>query len=256
MHGPSYEATNRILRRYSEHTEYFVRVQFTEEDGGDLRFNPRVDLQNVYDRFRTIFKEGIEIGGRVYSFLAFSHSSLRSHSAWFMAPFLYRAELQNYFRIISYLGDFGSIRTPARCAARIGQAFSETPYAIECSTNGIQRTIVADIEHDGRVFTDGVGMVSQEVNDLILNVLPPQMSDSTCHQIRWGGAKGMLALNPLLQGRQVCLRPSMVKFETEAVENLEICETSKAIPFVLNRQVRRRSFKVRLINKLTKFGYS
>lgn len=240
LHGPSHEATNRILRRYPEHTEYFVRVQFTEEDGSDLRFNPRVSLRNVYDHFRSIFREGIEIGGRVYAFLGFSHSSLRSHSAWFMAPFLYRGVLQTYFQVVSYLGDFGSIRSPARCAARIGQAFSETPYAIECDSNGIKGTLVKDIEHHGRVFTDGVGMISKEVNDLIRGVLPQQMSDSTCYQVRWGGAKGMLALNPLLQGRQVCWRPSMVKFETEAVENLEICEASKAIPFVLNRQVRRR----------------
>lgn len=238
LHGPSHEATNRVLRRYPEHTEYFVRVQFTEEDGSDLRFNPRVSLRNVYDHFRSTSKKGIEIGGRVYTFLGFSHSSLRSHSAWFIAPFLYRGVWHDYFQVISYLGDFGSIRSPARCAARIGQAFSETPYAIEYSTNGIIGTLVKDIEHHGRVFTDGVGMISQEVNDLIRGALPQQMSDSTCYQVRLGGAKGMLALHPLLQGRQVCLRPSMVKFSTEAFENLEICEVSKAIPFVLNRQVR------------------
>lgn len=82
LHGPELEAKNRILRKYPNHHEYFLRVQFCDENGEDLYFNPKVSNDKVYDRFREVFQKGVVIAGRKYEFLGFSHSSLRSHSAW------------------------------------------------------------------------------------------------------------------------------------------------------------------------------
>lgn len=82
LHGPELEANNRILRKYPNHHEYFLRVHFCDENGEDLYFNPRVSNDKVYDRFRDVIRNGVQIAGRKYSFLGFSHSSLRSHSAW------------------------------------------------------------------------------------------------------------------------------------------------------------------------------
>jgi hypothetical protein len=60
----------------------------------------------------------------------------------------------------------------------------------------------------------------------------------TCFQIRWGGAKGMLALDVRLQGKVMMVRPSMIKFESDDKANLEICDmANKPIPLMLNRQV-------------------
>jgi hypothetical protein len=39
--GPEPETKNRILRKYLRHTDYFIRVQFCDEDGQDLRYNPK-----------------------------------------------------------------------------------------------------------------------------------------------------------------------------------------------------------------------
>lgn len=80
--GPEMEPKNRILRRFPNHHEYFIRAQFCDEDGQDVHFNSRVDNERVFDRFKSILNQGFEIAGRTYSFLGFSHSSLRSHSAW------------------------------------------------------------------------------------------------------------------------------------------------------------------------------
>lgn len=82
LHGPELESKNRILRKYPNHHEYFLRVQFCDENGEDLYFNPKISNDKVYDRFRKVLEEGIPIAGRKYEFLGFSHSSLRSHSAW------------------------------------------------------------------------------------------------------------------------------------------------------------------------------
>ncbi|PVH92839.1 hypothetical protein DM02DRAFT_635040 [Periconia macrospinosa] len=99
LYGPDAEAKNRILRRFPDHTEYFIRVQFCDEDGTDLQFNSRVSNDEIYERFKQIMISGIAICGRVYGFLGYSHSSLRNHSAW-----------------------FGNIRSLACCAARIGDS--------------------------------------------------------------------------------------------------------------------------------------
>lgn len=82
LHGPELEAKNRILRKFPEHLEFFVRVQFCDENGLDLFFNPGVGYDKIYGKFKRVFREGIQIAGRKYEFLGFSHSSLRSHSAW------------------------------------------------------------------------------------------------------------------------------------------------------------------------------
>jgi len=240
LQGPEPEAKNRILRRFSDHTEYFIRVQFCEEDGTDLQFNFRVSNDRIYQRFKDVFKNGISVGGRVYGFLGFSHSSLRSHSAWFVAPFFYESKLQTYFSIISNIGQFGDIHSPARCAARIGQAFSETPFAISLGANGIKSELIPDVKSiDGkRVFSDGVGTISQEAMEAVYAVTHQRKGLPTCFQIRWGGAKGMLGLDTRLQERVIRLRPSMVKFESNDTEDLEICDmANKPIPLVLNRQV-------------------
>ncbi|KAI0007501.1 RdRP-domain-containing protein [Xylariaceae sp. FL0662B] len=239
--GPEPEAKNRILRKFPDHTGYFARVQFCEEDGQDLFFNARVSLDMIYTRFKDILMEGIPIAGRVYKFLGFSHSSLRAHAVWFMAAFVDRNKsLQTYFSVIGDLGKFNTIFSPARCAARIGQAFSETPFSVDLEELGVEVARIEDVKSkDGsRVFSDGVGMISRDLMDAINAALPLKKSVPTCFQIRWAGAKGMLCLNDDLEGLKLYIRPSMEKFESKDSRFLEICDmATKPIPLVLNRQM-------------------
>lgn len=232
------EAKNRILRKFPNHQDYFMRVQFCEENGQDLHFNAKISLEPIYDRFKKVLANGISIGTRVYRFLGFSHSSLRAHSVWLSAPFLYEEKLHIPDLIITGLGAFDKIRSPARRAARIGQAFSETPYTVPLDGFGISVVKIPDVERHGRVFSDGVGTLSWGALEAVHSVIPESKGYPTCVQIRWAGAKGMLALDPNLQGSQFCVRPSMEKFHSEDRLNLEICDlASKPIPLVLNRQL-------------------
>jgi hypothetical protein len=242
LYGPEPESKNRVLRKFPDKHEYFLRVLFCDEDGQDLTFNPKVSLEAVYRRFRSFFSNGIKIAGRRYSFLGFSHSSLRSHSAWFMAPFIdNNMERQTCDTVISSLGKFSGIKTPAKCAARIGQAFSETPYSVPIKQTGITVGWIPDVKSkDGtRVFSDGVGTMSWDALEEIWNYILPVRSAPTSVQIRLGGVKGMLSLDSRLSGKVICLREeSMMKFPSDDMTDLGICDTaSKPFRFYLNRQV-------------------
>jgi hypothetical protein len=138
LQGPAPESKNRVLRRYPEHHEYFIRVQFCDEDGGPVLFSPRVNNYKIYhSRFKDVLDKGLNIAGMQYSFLGFSHSSLRAQSCWFVAPFVFDSQLILDRMIISDLGDFSMIHAPAKCAARIGQAFSDTPTALHIDPENV-----------------------------------------------------------------------------------------------------------------------
>ncbi|KAI1736387.1 RNA dependent RNA polymerase-domain-containing protein [Xylaria scruposa] len=219
--GPEPEAKNRILRKFPRHTGYFARVQFCDEDGQDLYFNPKVSLERIYSRFRKVLLDGFSIAGRLYKFLGFSHSSLRSHAVWFMAGFV-------------------DDNKELRSAARIGQAFSETPVAVDLYEIHATIKAVPDVKSpDGsRVFSDGVGTISRELLEAIHDTMPQKSSTATCVQIRWAGAKGMLSLDDEIEGCVMNVRDSMIKFQSRDTQNLEICDiANKPIPLVLNRQM-------------------
>ena len=187
LYGPEPETNNRVLRKYSGHHENFIRVQFSDEDGEPVRFGADVSNDEIFNvRFRKILREGIDIAGRTFEFLGFSHSSLRAQSCWFVTPFFHNGDLLYDRAIIHDLGDFSLIRSPAKCAARIGQAFSDTATAVTLNS-GVQ-TSMEDVERNDRVFSDGVGTMSLSVMHQIWDALPQKhLSKPTCFQIRYCG---------------------------------------------------------------------
>jgi hypothetical protein len=120
LRGPEWGVSNRVLRKYSKHTECFMRVFFADEDGLSVFHDPQSSQDDVYARFKEVLRNGITIAGRTFEFLGFSHASLRYHAVWFMSPF-YQDGVQIQARhVISDLGDFSNIHCSAKCAARIG----------------------------------------------------------------------------------------------------------------------------------------
>lgn len=240
LHGPDAESKNRVLRLFPDRHDYFLRVSFCDEDGTDLGLNPKVSNEEIFQRFKRVLRSGITVAGRKYEFLGFSHSSLRSHSTWFVAPFI-DSELgrQSYKTIMERLGDFSHIQIPAKCAARMGQAFSETPFSVPLKN--IMFRYVPDVKSkDGsRTFSDGVGTISQGALEEVWGYLPASLNHPTCIQIRLGGIKGMLSLDTRLSGSCICFRKeSMMKFPSTDNTELGICDTSsRPLRFVLNRQL-------------------
>ncbi|PBP21236.1 RNA-binding, RBD [Diplocarpon rosae] len=235
--GPDSESNNRVLRKYPKHHEYFIRVQFSDEDGQQVRFNSQVSNEKIFhERFKNILRDGIQIAGREYAFLGSSHSSLRSQSCWFMAPFIHNGSLLWDRIIIKELGNFTSIRSPAKCAARIGQVFSDTRIAVSIDPSSV--LLGEDVERNGRVFSDGVGTISAEMMSKIWDKLPSKkLVEPSLLQIRYQGAKGMVSIDTRLRGELLLLRRSMIKFDGSTWPDVEICEAAyKPLTMFLNRQ--------------------
>jgi len=166
--GPKPETQNRVLRKYADKQDHFLRVTFAEEDGETLTYERDVNQALIYHRFKEYMIKTADgqggkllIGGRVFSFLGFSGASLRNHTCWFMAPFEHEGEYIDAPALIADLGDFSHITTPGKCAARIGQAFSNTYKSVEVPQASEIR--IDDVERNNRCFSDGCGTISVEM---------------------------------------------------------------------------------------------
>ena len=110
-----------------------------------------------------------------------------------MAPFTLNGSLTHASAVIQDLGDFRLIRSPAKCAARIGQAFSQTFSSIHIPLEAIK--IVPDVQRHGRTFSDGVGTCSTEVLEKIWREYPQARGlKPTIYQIRFMGKRHCMNL--------------------------------------------------------------
>lgn len=203
-----------------------MRVTFADEDGQPVSYDSRANQDDVYSRFRSVLLGGITIAGRHFEFLGWSHSSLREHQAWMMAGFSRDGTWMLAEDIRMELGDFSNIRCAAKCAARIGQAFSDTMFAIPIPENVYVTENYADVNRNGRCFSDGCGTISFDLLKMIWSQLPARRRKRhpTILQIRYRGAKGVVSLDTRLTGLQLRIRGSMTKFTAKSIWNdLEIC---------------------------------
>jgi hypothetical protein len=192
-HGPEAEAhefhVDALLQKLKEHEDRAKREELymgvsagtSESDNTANIFRARVTPARV-----SLHGPEPETKNRVlrkYGFLGFSHSSLRSQTCWFMAPFVHGGKLQLYQLVIANLGDFSQIQSPAKCAARIGQAFSDTPNTVPLGSIVVKT--LPDVKRNGRVFSDGVGTFSESVLEHIWDALPSKrLVKPTAFQIR------------------------------------------------------------------------
>ncbi len=155
-------------------------------DGETFYFDKNFSNVDIFHcRFKEILNDGVEVAGRLFKFLGFSHSSLRAQTCWFLAPFIHDGKPVNADMIISSLGDFSHIRSPAKCAARIGQAFTETSSSTPIDPACVHE--VEDVERNGRCFSDGVGTCSLSVLEGLQAVQKSSQLPATVFQIRIAG---------------------------------------------------------------------
>jgi hypothetical protein len=174
LEGPEPEVTNRVVRVFEDHIESFVRVVFSDEDGQRIDFERNTNFDDIFQRrFKGLLSNGVTIGGKPFDFLGFSASSLKASTAWFMSPITNCKAPQLFgrtiyaHRVIEELGDFSLIRSPARCAARIGQAFTDTSAWFELKPGAVAWKKDVIDKHTGRVFSDGCGTISEELVEQI-----------------------------------------------------------------------------------------
>ncbi|KAF7980169.1 hypothetical protein HWV62_39639 [Athelia sp. TMB] len=238
LEGPYVIQSNRVIREWSNYQDHFIRVDFRDEDRLQYRWDREVDGRTFLDeRVGGTLKNGFELAGRHFEFLAYSSSALREHAVWFLNPFQHpehgwvTAEL-----IRRTLGDFrGVIHQPSKYAARIAQAFTATDPSVRIRRDQWEEVddLYEDVDPKSRnkpgLFTDGVGTISIELSDMIWQTLCAARRDGGKHavkpsayQIRFLGYKGVVAVDVQLPGIFMRLRPSMNKFKGREDEFAEI----------------------------------
>ena len=236
---PSVEITNRVIRQYKQHADRFLRVRFEDDDyRGSTRLYPSVNnkMTNIFTRVRRTLKHGILIGDRHYQFLAWGNSQLREHGTYFFAD-LPGVITGNDIR--AKMGEFSKEKIVAKCAARMGQCFSTT-RPLTCRIPRVHESVcIPDIKTpDGRyTFTDGVGKMSDMVARLAGIQMGIKYEVPSVIQFRLGGCKGVLAVDPSMQGAiDIRVRESQFKFASTS-NDLEIIRCSAFANADLNRQL-------------------
>ncbi|KAF8944123.1 hypothetical protein BGZ47_004607 [Haplosporangium gracile] len=232
LQPPTVETSNRIIRHYSHLSDYFLRVEYSDEGNNKLWSRDASSNMNnaIFNRVFTTLTDGIMIGDRVYEFLAFSASQLRDNAAWF---FCSKEGKETPDTIRKWMGDFSHIKSIAKYGARMGQCFSSTRDIARLRATDVE--MIDDIEHNDHNFSDGCGRISEDLARMIGIELEKETTPSA-FQIRLGGAKGVLVKDATLKDNRVQIRPSMKKFDV-AHYVLEVIKTSSFIPSFLNRQI-------------------
>lgn len=244
---PEVELSNRVLRHYREVADRFLRVTFMDESMQTININalnyyvapivrkntssPFQQKTKVFERVRNILTDGFQLCGRTYSFLAFSSNQLRDRSAWFFAE----NGNVSVAGIMIWMGKFRD-RNVAKCAARIGQCFSSTYATVEIPQSQVNQQL-PDIERNGYTFSDGIGIITQDLASEVANRLNLKENPPCAYQIRYAGYKGVVACWPAKDDTfRMFLRPSMNKFASNH-SILEVCSWARFQPGFLNRQI-------------------
>ncbi|KAJ8753360.1 hypothetical protein K2173_019759 [Erythroxylum novogranatense] len=240
--GPEVNLSNRVLRNYPDDIENFIRVSFVDEDL-DRLYSTNLQPPNssesegrrtsIYQRILSVQRNGIVIGNKNFEFLGFSQSQLRENSLWMFAsrPGLTAADIRNW------MGDLSEIKNVAKYAARLGQSFSSSRETFNVGRHEIETIPDVEIEIGGvkYVFSDGIGKISVELAQRIGQKLGFRCYTPSAFQIRYGGYKGVVAVDPT-SSRKLSLRKSMCKYKSEN-NSLDVLGWSKYQPCFLNRQV-------------------
>ncbi|KAI6794009.1 RdRP-domain-containing protein [Hortaea werneckii] len=229
---PVMETSNRVIRKYAQNGDRFLRVKFTDERyRGKIRAGDDKTMSEVLTRVYRTMKNGIQIGDRLYEFLAFGNAQFREHGAYFFAP----TSSLTTAKMRQWMGDFSEINVVAKFASRIGQCFSTT----RAVSLPVKLETIPDIMHNGYCFTDGVGKISHFLARMIAEEHMMPHSDEiypSVFQFRLGGCKGVLAVDPSLPSGTIQVRPSQQKFPAK-YKGLEICRISQYSSANLNVQI-------------------
>lgn len=235
--GPEINVSNRVLRHFHEHIDNFLRVSFVDEEldklySADLSTRiSEIGKTEIYYRILSILRNGIDIGGRKFEFLAFSSSQLRENSLWMFARTTTGLTADS---IREWMGDFSRIKNVAKYAARLGQSFGSSTETLSVSRYEIEFIEDLTVENTEYVFSDGIGKISLEFAKRVAKKCGYDSMPSA-FQIRYGGYKGVVAVDPTSHWK-LSLRESMHKYDSDN-EKLDVLACSKFQPCYLNRQL-------------------
>ncbi|KAJ3415612.1 hypothetical protein HDV05_004488 [Chytridiales sp. JEL 0842] len=227
--GPFVEVSNRVTRNYDIHQQNFVRVTFCDDDFRPIGGKDESQAAPIFQRIRTILARGLYIENRVFEFLLYSNSQMRTAGCWFFA----NTDDLTGDEIRSRMGTFFQTKNPAKLGARMAQLFSATTVTGKL-TNVTTIPDVERIASDGRMycFSDGVGRIGSAIATNVMRRLRRNRLPSA-FQFRMAGCKGVI--NNDIAASEAQIRPSQIKFQSAHL-SLEIIRTSFFSPGYLNHQ--------------------
>jgi hypothetical protein len=143
---------------------------------------------------------------------------------------MYAASKEEISAKIEAMGDFSRLKSVGKKAKRIGLLFSSAEIALDLPPERCRD--IDDVKRDDYVFTDGCGLISSQLARQLAqrrNIIHRnQRYLPSVFQIRYRGYKGVLTLDPTLQGmEQVQFRESMRKFKDASDHSFAVVDYSK-----------------------------
>ncbi|GMH35082.1 hypothetical protein BSKO_02950 [Bryopsis sp. KO-2023] len=227
--SPDLLQKNRVLREYSP--DIFLRVSIRDEDFSRLSASNQEDISELIARVHGVLRGRIVVGKFLYEFLTSTGSQIRDHSCWFVQC---EANGNRAQKIRDWMGNFSDIHVVATYISRLGQSFSTSTATVTVGVSNWKQ--IPDIKENGYCFSDGVGTISQKLAEEV-SLEIGCIETPSAFQIRFGGVKGVVAIDPNLKGTsQLCIRPSMSKFESRH-RNIEILNIARPLKLYLNQQM-------------------
>ena len=210
--------TNRVLRNFD--IDKFMRINLREENGRKILNDYTRNQDYVFDYFRMVMSNGINIGTRKYFFLVMTTSQMKEHNSWFMTPYEVDGTIIGTDYIKTWLGDFHNIKCIGKYAVRVGQPLSSTMDTMEFP----EFLEIPDIERNGYCFTDGVGLITFAHATKISNILG-LVTTPSAFQIRFAGYKGVLVVHPFIDDNDKYMRwlKKTLGIEEEETEKQKMC---------------------------------
>ena len=239
----SFHQSSRFLRLYF-HNDNFIKIEFKDENDSQLYSNGQnannsnklSGLSKLYDK---VFKEGFILCGKKYLFFLNPTNCMRANSLWLLEENEYNTKKDFYYKDLGLdsLVLKGNISF-SKLLSRLSQNFTSSyGFKNKLNKDGFQCEIIDDLKNSkGDLYNDGCGMISYELMKEICDNLN-NGEFASAMQIRYKGAKGVLVVNPNIEGKKILLTKSMVKFKCENTEDLEVIRFSKYAPGYLNLQI-------------------
>ncbi|OTF77947.1 hypothetical protein BLA29_000316 [Euroglyphus maynei] len=212
--------------------EYAIRFTILEDNNGMLCSVSEETAKFLKQTFTEKLLKGFLISDRNYQFLGASPSQMRENGINFYAE---DDEKRTAETIMKNAGDLRSYsRSPSKFMARLGLLFSQA--IIYHDISDVKQGKIDDIETEDKkyCFTDGCGIISENISIEIGNKLPNLNGYiPSAFQFRNGGLKGVLVSYPI-EENNVLFRASQDKYRAND-PNLGILNYSYPRPVYLCR---------------------
>ena len=231
---PKLERTNQLIRLFNKIPNHFLKIKFVTEDKKLFYFAS--ETANRYLNFlNSLMINGLYVGSYYFQFLTSSNNQSKEASGWYMN--IEESGFNNINEVNIKFGDFSQEKNIFKNAFRRGQIASTSTSIMNLKKENL--ILINDILSDDNKYnyTDGIGQISPSLaNKINMKMKKKYFFQCSAYQIRIGGIKGIVAINPNLKGEYICYRPSMEKYKSNVME-LGVIKTSKFSQGYLNSQI-------------------